>query len=132
LSFDTQAGALQYLRDGGVAIRTSDFNEIYNQVAGRREAIDLISGLPQNELIPLAYTDTQHGLDLQSKYLYNIKLYGYDENTGVVKSQWMGVASDRQLTPDQVREVARGYVGEGGVSGEITNFRYGEIEPLGR
>ena len=132
LSFDTQSSALDYLRSGGVAIRTADFNDIYKQVQSRRESIEQVSGLPSNENIPLAFTDGAHGLDLQSKFLYNIKLYGYDQNTGVVKSQWMGVASERQLTPDEVREVARSYVGEGGVSGEIYDFRFGEIEPLRR
>jgi hypothetical protein len=50
--------------------------------------------------------------------------------TGVLKDQWMTVASNRQLTKNEVREVAYTYSGERGPSGDINDFRFGEIEAM--
>lgn len=131
-AFDTGADALDFFRSGGGQIRTADFYDIRRQVLNRVESGEQLTGYPDNQLIPLNWHVTDHGLDLSSDFLYNIKLIGLDQNTGILKEQWMGVASDRQLTPDEVREVARSYVGEGGPSGEIVDFFFGEIEPLAR
>lgn len=131
-AFETGAEALNFFRDGGGAIRTADFYKIRQQVLNRTESGAPLSDYPTNQLVPLNWHVTDHGLDLSSDFLYNIKLIGLDTNTGYLKEQWMGVASDRQLTVDEIKEVARSYVGEGGASGEIADYIFGEVEPLMR
>lgn len=131
-AFDTGAEALQFFREGGGSIRTADFYSIRRQVLNRTESSTPLQDYPTNQLIPLNWHVTDHGLDLSTDFLYNIKLIGLDTETGLLKEQWMSVASDRQLTSDQVKEVARGFVGEGGASGEIMDYFFGSIEPLAR
>jgi len=131
-AFDSVGEALDFFREGGGAIRTQDFYKIAQQVFSRTESGAPLSDYPTNQLVPLNWHVSDHGLDLSSDFLYNIKLIGLDQNTGYLKEQWLGVASDRQLTPDEIKEVARSYVGEGGTSGEIVDYFFGEIEPLMR
>lgn len=131
-AFDTGSEALQFFREGGGSIRTQDFYAIRRQVLNRTESSTPLEGYPSNQLIPLNWHVTDHGLNLSSDFLYNIKLIGYDNETGLLKEQWMSVASDRQLSSDEVKEVARSYVGEGGKSGEISDYFFGNIEPLAR
>jgi hypothetical protein len=131
-AFDTGVEALSFARDLGLAIRTQDFYEIRRQVLNVAESSQPLLNYPDNQLIPLNFHVQDHGLDLTTEFQYRIHMYGADENTGLLKGQWMTVASDRQLTIDEVKEVARSYVGEGGVSGEIMDFQFAEVEPLRR
>lgn len=131
-AFETGKEALDFFREGGGAIRTADFYAIRKQVLNRTESGNPLTDYPSNQLIPINWHVIDHGLELSSDFLYNIKLIGYDQKSGILKEQWMGVASDRQLTQDQIKEVARSYVGEGGESGEIKDYIFGEIEPLAR
>jgi hypothetical protein len=131
-SAESGAEALRFARGLGLEIRTQDFYAIRREVLNVVESSQPLLNYPGNQLVPLNWHVQDHGLNLSSEYQYRIHLIGADENTGILKDQWMTVASNRQLTPDEVREVSRGYVGEGGVSGEIQQFRFAEIEPLRR
>jgi len=131
-AFESGAQALGFAREFGLEIRTQDFYSIRREVLSVVESSQPLLSHPDNELIPLNWHVQDHGLNLSSDYQYRIHLFGADAESGILKDQWMTVASNRQLTQDEVREVARGYVGEGGVSGEIEQFRFAEIEPLRR
>ena len=130
--FDTTDAALTYARELGLQIRTQDFYAIANQVKSLWDAGDKISGYSSNQLIPLAWHDKEHGLELSSAYQYRIQLFGSDPETGYLTARWMTVASDRQLSKDMVKEVAMSYVGEGGQSGEVEDIKFGDIQPLRR
>jgi hypothetical protein len=131
-AYETGVEALDFIRSHLGAIRTQDFYEIRRQVLSVQTASDVLSGYPTSQLIPLAWHNTDHGLNLSSEFQYRIELFGFDPNTGQIKNQFMTVAADRQLTSDQVQDVARSYVGEGGESGEIVLSSFGEITPMKR
>jgi len=131
-TFESGAKALEFVRGLGVAIRDSDFYSIRREVLNVAQSSQPLLDYPNNQLIPIAWHVQDHGLELSSEFQYRIHMYGADVNTGILKGQWMTVASNRQLTIDEVQEVARSYVGEGGVSGEIEDFHFAEIEPLRR
>lgn len=129
-AFENGAEALEFMRDLGANVATSTFyrirSEVLNVVASSQPLLDY----PSDQLIPLAWHVSDHGLDLSSDYQYRIHLYGSDSTTGLLKDQWMTVASDRQLTIDQVKDAARQYAGEGEVSGEIDDYVFGEIQSM--
>lgn len=131
-AFNTGSSALEFARSAGLQVRTQDFYAIRREVLAVVDSSQPLLNYPGNQLIPLNWHVSDHGLDLSSEFQYRIHMFGADQNTGILKDQWMTVASDRQLTSDQVREVARSYVGEGGVSGEIESYHFAEIEPLMR
>lgn len=131
-AFDSGIEALEFFREGGGKIRTQDFYQVRNEVLNRVDSGSFLEGYPGNQLVPLQWHVIEHGLDLSTEFLYNIKLIGYDTKTGILKEQWMGVPSDHQLTPDEIKDVAASYVGEGGDSGEIRDYFFAEIEPLMR
>ena len=131
-AFESGAEALRYIREHLGAIRTQDFYAIRREVLAVQTAGDILFGYNTNQLIPRAWHVTDHGLDLSSEFQYRIELFGYDQNTGQIKNSFMTVAADRQLTIDQVRDVARSYLGEGGESGDIVLSAFGEIVPLMR
>lgn len=131
-AFETGIEALDFAREAGLKIRTQDFYSIRREVLNVVESSQPLINYPENELIPWNWHVTDHGLDLSTDFQYRIHLFGSDPDSGFLKDQWMTVASDRQLTIDEVREVARSYVGEGGTSGEIENYVFGEIEPMMR
>lgn len=131
-SFSTGVEALDYVRELGLAIRSQDFYAIRREVLEVTSSSIKLMNYPDNQLIPLNWHVKNHGLELSSDFQYRINMIGADQNTGILKNQWMTIASDRQLTPNEVREAARSYVGEGGASGEIQDVHFGEIEPLRR
>lgn len=131
-AFETGADALDFARNLGLQIRTQDFYSIRREVLNVVESSQPLLTYPENELIPLNWHVSDHGLELSSDFQYRVHMFGADSATGILKSQWMTIASDRQLTMNEVKEVARSYVGEGGVSGEIEDFHFAEIEPLRR
>lgn len=131
-AFETGSEALDFARSYGLAIRTEDFYSIRREVLNVANSSQPLLEYPNNQLIPLNWHVQDHGLDLTTDYQYRIHLYGADAETGFLKDQWMTVASNRQLTIAEVQDVARSYVGEGGVSGEIEDFHFAEVQPLAR
>lgn len=131
-AFDTTSEALTYVREYGIKIRTQDFYDIARQVSSLWESSEKLEDYAGSQTIPLSWHDSEHGLDLSTKFQYRVQLIGADQNTGILKSQWMTVASETRLSQDQVKDVARSYVGEGGVSGEIEDYFIGTIQPLRR
>jgi len=131
-AFKTGAQALDFMREHFGAIRTQDFYNIRREVLSVVESSKPIFGYPTDQLIPRAWHITDHGLQLSSEFQYRIDIIGHDPLTGELKEQWMTVAADRQLTQNEVQEVARSYIGEGGESGEIVLASFGEIQPLMR
>ena len=131
-AFETGIKALNFLRELGSGIRTQVFYEIRREVLAVAASSQPLLDYPDNQLVPLNWHVQDHGLELSSEFQYRIHMYGSDQETGVLKDQWMTIASDRQLTPDQIKEVARSYVGEGGTSGQIEDYHFAEIEPLRR
>jgi len=130
--FDTGADTLRFMRAAGVDMPSSTFYSIRRQVLSVVNSSQPLLGYPDNQLIPLQWHVTDHGLALSSKYQYRIHLFGTDPESGTLNDKWMTVASNRQLTPNQVKDVARSWVGEGGDSGDIDSFLFAEIEPLRR
>lgn len=132
VAFKTGREALSYIRQHVGAIRDSDFYGI------RREKLSIsadalrLRDYPGNQLVPLAWHNKTHNLMLSSEFQYRIELLGFDAETGEMRSQWMTVASDRQLSLDEIQDVARNYIGEGGESGEIVLSAFGTVEPLER
>jgi hypothetical protein len=131
-AFPSGVEALNYARELGLAIRTQDFYTVRSEVLSVVETIQPLLNYPDNQLIPIKRHSTTHKLDLSTEFQYRIHLFGSDEDTGILKDQWMTVASARQLTKNEVREVARSYVGEGGASGEIRDYRFAEISAMRR
>ena len=131
-AFETGAEALDFARDAGLQVRTQDFYAIRREVLSVVESSQPLLNYPTNQLIPLNWHVSDHGLDLTTDFQYRIHLFGIDPESGYLQDKWMTVASNTQLTQEQVQEVARGYVGEGGASGEIEDFRFGEIQPMMR
>jgi len=131
-AFESGNQALQYIRSHLGAIRTQDFYDIRRQVLSLQTAGDALRGYNTSQLIPRAWHSTDHGLNLSSQFLYRIELFGFDSNTGQIKNQTMSVATDRQLTIDQVQDVARSYIGEGGESGDIVLQNFGDVVAMER
>ena len=130
--FESTSQALDYARELGVTIRTQDFYTIAREVKSLWDAADKIANYDGNKLIPLSWHAKDHGLELSSAYQYRIQLFGADPDSGYLTSRWMTVASDRQLSKDQIMDVALSYVGEGGQSGEVEDVRFGDIQPIRR
>jgi len=131
-AFESGRAAYDFAESLGMQIRLQDFYAIRREVLNVVQSSQPLLDYPDNQLIPLNWHVSDHGLELSSEFQYRVHMYGADSGTGILKSQWMTVASDRILTMDEVKEVARSYVGEGGVSGEIEDFHFAEIEPLRR
>lgn len=131
-AFETGAEALHYIRELGSGIRTQTFYQIRREVLAVAQSSQPLLDYPSNQLIPLNWHVTDHGLELSTEFQYRIHLFGADPKKGVLTDQWMTVASNRQLTIDMVKEVASSYVGEGGESGQIAYYHFAEIEPLRR
>jgi hypothetical protein len=131
-AFGTGVETLGYIREHFGAIRTQDFYEIRRQVLSVQSDRLEPGDYPGNQLIPKAWHTTDHGLNLSTDYQYRVELFGYDPNTGEIKHQYMTIASDHQLTQDQVTTGARNYIGGGGESGDLIIERFGGIEPLRR
>lgn len=131
-SFETTDEALTYVRDLGIQIRTQDFYAIARQVKSLWESGDKIADYAGNQLIPLAWHNNEHGQELSSAYQYRIQLFGADPDTGFLTQRWMTVASDRQLTKDQIKDVAREYNSEYATPGQIEGILFGDIQPLRR
>jgi hypothetical protein len=123
---------LGYLRENGVIIPTSTFYDIRSQVLSANELQLQMSQLSPYDLIPMAYHNQDHGLTLSAEYEYRVHVYGLDPETGAIKSQWMTVASDRQLDKNTIQETARMFIGEGGESGNILLDNFGELEAMRR
>ena len=129
-AFSTGIDALEFARELGVSIRTSDFYQIRREVLAQIESAQPLFGYPDNQLIPYAWHETNHGMDFSTEFTYRVHEFGRDRNTGVLRDQWVSVASDRIMTRNEIIETARQYVGERGDSDRITDVHYAEIEPL--
>ena len=131
-AFESGSEALEYARNLGLAIRTQDFYTIRREVLSVINTEQNLFEYPNNQLIPLNWHSDDHGLKLTTDFQYRIHLYGADPETGVLKDQWMVVASDRQLTMNEVKDVASSYVGEGGESGQIEDYHFAEVQAMMR
>lgn len=131
-AFGSGVEALGYVREHLGAIRTQDFYQIRREVLAVQTAEVEPGTYPGDQLIPMRSHVQDHGLNLSSEYQYRVQLFGYDPNTGQLKDQWMTIASDHQLTPDQVQDTARAYLGEGGESGDIVLSAFGGITAMRR
>lgn len=135
-SFETGVAALDYLRAGGVAIRTADFYAI------RKEVNDVVNSAVRLEnyagdlLIPQKWHVSDHGLNLSTDYQYHVHLFGTDPETGLLKDRWMTVVSDRQLTKDDIFSMADAYLSEYEEVGDnakvMADVTFGEVEALRR
>jgi len=131
-AFTVGVDALKFIRENFGAIRTQDFYEIRREVGVISKEVQALIDYPGNQLIPLAWHKEDHGLILSSEYQYRIEIIGSDPFVGGLKTQFMTVASDRQLTTDEIQDVARSYVGEGGQSGEVVLGAFGAVTPFKR
>jgi hypothetical protein len=131
-AFETGSEALNFARENGLAIRSQDFYSIRREVLNVIESAQPLLDYPDNQLIPLNWHVADHGLNLTTEFQYRTHMYGADPETGVLKDQWVTVASNRQLTIDEVKQQARSYIGEGGDSGDIEDVHFAEIEPMMR
>jgi hypothetical protein len=131
-AFETGQAALDFLRELGSGIRTQEFYKIRREVLSLAEARDKLLGYVTNQLIPLNWHDQNHGLQLTTEFQYRIELFGADPETGTLSLKYMTIASNRQLTIDEVHEAARNYVGEGQPSGQIEQYVFGTITPMQR
>lgn len=102
--------ALQMLRDMGAAIRTQDFYDIRRYVLARESFGQAVQSYGYDQLIPAALHQSSHGWELQSDFLYTVKLTGIDPSTYRRAERYVSVASDHQLTQQQVIETAFGLV----------------------
>lgn len=131
-AFPKANDALNFIKANLGSIRRQTFLDI------RREVLDIAKGprelevYPTDQLIPLDWHKNEHGLLLSSEYQYRIEIVGSDPFVGGLKNQFVTVASDRQLTPGEVQDVARSFIGEGGQSGEIVLAAFGDIIPMRR
>lgn len=129
-AFEKGIDALSFIRQNLGAIRTQDFYQIRREVGEIATGVKELLSYPSDQLVPLAWHKQDHGLILSSEYQYRIEIIGSDPILGGLKTQYMTVASDRQLTTDEIQDVARSYVGEGGQSGEVVIGAFGEIVPM--
>lgn len=130
--FPTRDEAAGFLRDLGVKISNATLGQVRNEVLNVLQSANNLIGYPDNQLIPLNWHVSDHGLDLTSDFQYRIHVFGADRETGLLNDQWFTIASDRQLTRNEVVDAAGSYVGEGGDSDRVENVVFGEIEPLMR
>jgi len=110
--FDTTAAAIRYIRENLGSVSDSTFYRIRKQVTDVINSAKLIENYPADNRIPKAWHVTDHGLELTTTYQYRIKSFGIDAKSGALKAKWQSIASNRQLTPNQVREMAREWNGE--------------------
>lgn len=129
-AFKSGADALRYLQSLEVNIPQSTFYSVRRQVFSLIETSNLIFGYPTDNLIPLNWHTTDHGLDIADQFSYRIHGYGTDRGTGTLRDQWYWVRSDRQLTIAEVRQNALEYVGQGFDSDTIKDIIWGEIEAM--
>lgn len=131
-AFETGKAALDYFRSNMGQIRTSVFYEIRREVLSEQSFIGDIAKLGQYDLIPKAWHNAEHGLNLSAGYEYRVHAYGYDPSSGMMKDRWMTIASDRQLSKADVFSVATMYSQEGQYSDEIVIETFGEVEAMVR
>lgn len=105
-AFETGGEVLRYLRDQGIQIRDSDFYAIRRQVLSSDAFIDRTSYDPGNELIPKRDIDFEHGMRLNSNFLYKVEITGVNPFTGDPTTRWVNVTSVFQLTPNEVSDQA--------------------------
>lgn len=130
--FPTRDEVGGYLRELGVQISNETLGTVRREVLNVLESSNNLIGYPDNQLVPLNWHVTDHGLNLTTDFQYRIHLFGADPDTGLLRDRWMTIASNIQLTTNEIKDVARSYIGEGAASGEISDAVFGEIEPLMR
>ena len=98
LEFESGKAALDFLRSNNVQIRTQDFYNIYSNVWDRYTRGQELQFIPENQLIPIADTITNHGWKLSDNFLYRFKTEGIDPETGDPITKFFAINSRRQLT----------------------------------
>ena len=101
--FTSQTGeqALDFIREQGMQIRTSDFYDIRREVLGRQKYTEQLAGLTENTLIPQAWTVFDHGLNLSENFQYRFNVTGTTTSTGEAFDRRYAVSSMYQLTPQE-------------------------------
>lgn len=131
-AFETGEQALSFARELGLQIRTQDFYSIRREILNVESSTTFLFTYPDNQLIPYNVHVQSESMKLTTEFQYRVHMYGPDKETGILRDQWMVAASDRQLTINEVKEIARSYLGEGGDSDRIVDPQFAEIEPLRR
>jgi len=109
-AFDTGAESLEYLRSIGGAIRTQDFYDIRRQVLELGKYTENLTSYTDNQLTPMAWHNSTHGLELSSNFLYRLKVFGTDPNTGESVEKFFAISSDQQLTPGEAKDILGGMI----------------------
>lgn len=117
--FETGAAGLEYLRSIGGSIRDSTFYEIRRQVLGLEKYQENLGNVDDNNLIPMAWTVSDHGLDLSQNFLYRVEVTGTDPTDGTPVTKYFAISSDKQLTPGQVTDALGAMIGGESVFYEI-------------
>ena len=108
--FDTGAESLEYLRSIGGGIRTEDFYGIRREVLSLGKYTESLVSYTDNQLVPMAWHNSTHGLQLSSNFLYRMKVTGTDPNTGDAVEKFFAISSDSQLTPGEAKDILGGMI----------------------
>jgi hypothetical protein len=103
--FDTGAAGLDFLRSNDFQIRTQTFYDIRRQVLDINKYQEALVPYEGDNLIPVAWHDTSHGLGLTEKLLYRIEVTGVDPNTGEDITKTFAIGSNQRLSKNEVTDI---------------------------
>jgi hypothetical protein len=98
------ADRLAYLASQGIDVPSSTYYRIQAEIQSRFEHTDDLRNYDPTALIPAAWHDQEHGLELSTAFLYRVSVTGVDPTTGLPATGWYAIASDEQMTPNQVTD----------------------------
>jgi len=131
-SFDTGEAALDWFREQGGHVSTSNWYMVRRQVLDLELYSERLSGLDDSDLIPLAWTQSGTGLRLGADFCYRFKVEGFDADGNSLEDAWLSVDSARQLTLGQAKDMLYGFTDEWGLVSDCKITGLSLCEALGR
>ncbi len=99
---NTGSAILSELKGRGLGIRSQDFFRIRNEVLNEDKFKAAISVLPDNEFVPQAQWNTDHGIEISKNLQYKFKVAGRDKTTGRFTTRFYNLASDTEKTQAEI------------------------------
>ena len=99
------ASLLSALREQGAKIKTADFYSIRRQTLGLKVHEESIRKAATEQLVPHAYINQKHGLDLNADFHYRMVGTGINPQTGEETKVYYSWGSNTELTPTQAKSV---------------------------
>lgn len=113
--FETGEEGLEWFRAEGGHISTDSWYSVRRQVLSLELHSGQLSGLGDDDLIPLAWTQSGTGLRLGADFCYRFKVEGFDAYGNPLEDAWLSVDSANQLTVGQAKDMLYGFTDEYGL-----------------